>query len=138
MRVSVLLYESENDGEGIHSLEVNGKTIVLMFENPDDAERYCGLLEAQDFPTPTIEQIDQEEIESFCLEAGYEPRLVESGFVPKNDEDRLLIAPPQTNLDVDKWQEDNPNDSIIDETNIEKNQNKSKLDHIRQRLEDLL
>ncbi len=55
MHVHVLLYDAGKDTEGIHSLEISGKTIVLMFENKDDAERYAGLLEAQDFPMPTIE-----------------------------------------------------------------------------------
>ena len=50
MRVFVLLYDAGKDNEGIHSLELAGKTAVLMFENADDAERYAGLLEAQDFP----------------------------------------------------------------------------------------
>ena len=34
-----------------------------MFENKDDAERYCGLLEAQDFPCPTAVSIDRDEID---------------------------------------------------------------------------
>ena len=50
MRVHVLLFDAGTDSEGIHSLEIAGRTVVLLFENPDDAERYAGLLEAQDFP----------------------------------------------------------------------------------------
>ena len=42
----------DRTARGIHSLELAGQTVVLMFENRDDAERYAGLLEAQDFPTP--------------------------------------------------------------------------------------
>ena len=52
MLVNVLLYEAGTESEGIHSLELKGKTVILMFEDKDDAERYCGLLEAQDFPIP--------------------------------------------------------------------------------------
>ena len=59
MLVHVLLYDAGQDSEGIHSLELSGQTVVLMFENKDDAERYAGLLEAQDFPTPTVEALDQ-------------------------------------------------------------------------------
>mgnify|MGYP001425152295 CR=1 FL=1 len=69
MIVHVLLYNVGNDEEGIHSIDLKGKTIVLMFEDIEDAERYCGLLDAQDFPVPTVEKIDQSEINSFCLEA---------------------------------------------------------------------
>ena len=52
MRVHVLLFDAGTDSEGIHSLEIAGRTVVLLFENPEDAERYAGLLEAQDFPVP--------------------------------------------------------------------------------------
>ena len=53
MKIHVLLYNSGTNDEGIHSIELKGQTIVLMFEEKDDAERYCGLLEAQDFPKPS-------------------------------------------------------------------------------------
>ena len=71
MLVHVLLYEAGTESEGIHSLELKGTTVILMFEDKDDAERYCGLLEAQDFPCPSIEKIEREEIETFCNQAGY-------------------------------------------------------------------
>ena len=64
MQVHVLLFRAGEDNEGIHSLEINDTTVVLMFEEFDDAERYCGLLEAQDFPSPTVELVQREEIES--------------------------------------------------------------------------
>ena len=83
MRVFVLLYDAGKDNEGIHSLELAGKTAVLMFENADDAERYAGLLEAQDFPLPTVEELGRDEIEEFCRQAGYEARFVDSGFMPE-------------------------------------------------------
>ena len=134
MLVHVLLYDAGQDSEGIHSLEVSGNTVVLMFENRDDADRYAGLLEAQDFPVPTIEALDREEIEIFCRQAGYEPRLVESGFVPKTDEDRLLLAPPSANRDVSTWQESEEGD----ETAAPTKGHSSDLDEIRRRLEGLL
>ena len=46
MDIYVLLYNSGKTNEGIHSLEISGETIVLLFENSDDAQRYAGLLEA--------------------------------------------------------------------------------------------
>lgn len=105
MPVHVLLFDAGGDQEGIHSLELQGRTVVLLFEDPDDAERYAGLLEAQDFPVPTVESIDREEMERFCADAGYEARVVPSGFLPQNAEDRLLIAPPERNMDVTHWQD---------------------------------
>jgi hypothetical protein len=101
----VLLFDPGSDQEGIHSLELMGRTVVLMFEDRDDADRYAGLLEAQDFPSPTVEALPREELETFCSEAGYEARFVPSGFLPRSDEDRLLIAPPERNMDVENWRE---------------------------------
>ena len=49
----MLLFDSGSEVEGIHTLELNGRTVVLMFEEEDDALRYAGLLAAQDFPEAT-------------------------------------------------------------------------------------
>ena len=125
MNVYVLLYNSGSENEGIHSIELKGRTIVLMFEKKDDALRYCGLLEAQDFPSPSVELINIDEIREFCIKLDYECKLVEKDFVPKTSEDRLLISPPQKNLDVDNWSD-----------------NKDKIDNdlnsIKEKLEKLL
>jgi hypothetical protein len=79
--------------------------VVLLFEDAEDAERYAGLLEAQDFPMPSVERIARDDVELFCSQAGYEARFVPAGFMPQSDEDRLLIAPPPQNLDVNHWKE---------------------------------
>ena len=133
MLVHVLIYDAGQNSEGIHSLELSGQTVVLMFENCDDAERYAGLLEAQDFPTPTVEALDQHEVELFCTEAGYEARLVETGFVPKTDDERLMLAPPSSNRDVSNWQTD---DQTVDSS--EPSSPSDGLDDVRRRLEGLL
>jgi hypothetical protein len=104
--VHVLLFDPGSDQEGIHSLELGGRTVVLLFEDPDDAERYAGLLEAQDFPVPSVEALDREELERFCAQAGYEARFVPAGFLPSNEEERLLIAPPERNMDLSGWKEE--------------------------------
>jgi|TARA_B100001939_G_scaffold287461_1_gene258020 hypothetical protein len=121
MNVFVLLYNSGTDKEGIHSIEFKGRTIVLMFEDKDDATRYCGLLEAQDFPSPTVEMIKIDEIKDFCIEFDYECKLVEKNFVPKTAEDRLLISPPQKNLEVEDWEGGNNNNKKIDLNTIKEN-----------------
>ena len=123
MKIFVLLYNPNSDNEGIHSIELKGRTIVLMFEKEEDAERYVGLLEAQDFPTPSVEMVDLEEIRDFCNRCDYETRIVAKDFIPKTLEDRLLLTPPQKNLDVDKWKD---------------NDNQNDLDSIRENLEKLL
>ena len=121
MNIFVLLYNSGTDKEGIHSIELKGRTIVLMFEEKDDAERYCGLLEAQDFPLPSVEMIDIEEIRDFCTKLDYESKLVEKNFIPKTAEDRLLISPPQKNLEVDSWNQEDTKAENIDLKSIKEN-----------------
>ena len=152
MRVHVLLFDAGTDSEGIHSLEIAGRTVVLLFENPDDAERYAGLLEAQDFPVPTVEALDQEDVDLFCREAGYEARLIESGFVPSNDEERLFMAPPQSNRDVSNWKDDAvsvdavSDDGVAEQQGVEpvrqgletEPESNPQLDELRRRLEGLL
>tara|TARA_B100000965_G_scaffold286397_1_gene244264 strand:- start:4497 stop:4889 length:393 start_codon:yes stop_codon:yes gene_type:complete len=130
MLVHVLLYEAGTESEGIHSLELRGTTVILMFQDKDDAERYCGLLEAQDFPTPSVEELTRVDIETFCVQAGYEPRFVEKGFIPSNDEERLMISPPLSNLEVGDWNNQN---------NINKKlSSNDQLEDIKKRLENLL
>ena len=101
----MLLFDSGSEVEGIHTLELNGRTVVLMFEEVDDALRYAGLLAAQDFPEATPEAISREEIELFCGQAGYEAQSVPSGFMPGTAEERLMLAPPEQNLDTNEWRE---------------------------------
>ena len=121
MDVFVLLYNFGTEKEGIHSIELKGRTIVLMFEDKEDAERYCGLLEAQDFPLPTVELINIDEIRDFCNKLDYESKLVEKNFVPKSAEDRLLISPPQKNLEVENWNQEKTKDNNIDLNSIKEN-----------------
>ena len=128
MNIFVLLYNFGTEREGIHSIELKGRTIVLMFEVKDDAERYCGLLEAQDFPLPSVEMINIDEIRDFCTKLDYECKLVEKNFVPKTVEDRLLLSPPQKNLEVDDWSEDESNES--NESNIDLNSIKENLEKL--------
>ena len=121
MNIFVLLYNFGTENEGIHSIELRGRTIVLMFEEKEDAERYCGLLEAQDFPLPSVEMINIDEIRNFCAQLDYQCKLVEKNFVPKTAEDRLLISPPQKNLEVDNWNQNNNKDENIDLNSIKEN-----------------
>ena len=131
MLVHVLLYEAGTESEGIHSLELKGSTVILMFEDRDDAERYCGLLEAQDFPTPSVEELSRKDIETFCVEAGYEARYVEKGFIPSTDEERLMISPPLSNLEVGNWNNQDDENEQASSTN-------DQLEDIKKRLENLL
>jgi hypothetical protein len=140
MRVHVLLFDAGTDSEGIHSLEIAGRTVVLLFENPEDAERYAGLLEAQDFPVPTVEGLEREDVELFCRDAGYEARLIEAGFVPGTDEERLFMAPPESNRDVSQWKDEQlaAAETPTDSDSSPDTESNPELDALRKRLEGLL
>jgi hypothetical protein len=141
MPVHVLLFDAGSDAEGIHSLEVNGTTLVLLFEDPDDAERYAGLLEAQDFPVPSVEAIHRDEIELFCSQAGYQAQFVPAGFLPQSAEDRLLIAPPERNMDVANWKEELQEQAFAGSAEAEPAEGggaNAELEAFRRRLEGLL
>jgi len=72
MRVFVLLFNAGTENEGIHTIQMGAINKVLMFESEDDATRYALLLEAQDFPTPTVEKIDSPRKQ--CLRVGLAKR----------------------------------------------------------------
>ncbi len=126
MRVYVLLFNARTENEGIHSIQIGGRNQVLMFESEDDATRFALMLEAQDFPLPTVEEIDSEEVESICRDADYGYKLVEQG---------TLELPPENNLEATDWNaegKEKPEQKETSQPEI------SDLDRIRQQLEGLL
>lgn len=134
MSVYVVLFNARTENEGIHSLQVDGRHLVLMFEVEDDALRFGGLLEAQDFPPSSVEAFDIEEIEEFCAGAGYEAVSVPDG---------TLLMPPEKVVETTTWDpeavpgergetaKEASKGSIQDASSDE-------MDRIRQRLEKLL
>ena len=131
MLVHILLFNAGTDSEGIHTVQVGDRNTILMFRDKDDAIRYAGLLEAQDFPEPVVEEIDSEEVEQFCRQADYDWKIVESG---------QLEIPPAKNveeLDWEKEQEQEQANSIADDPGAE-SMASDELDRIRRQLEGLL
>lgn len=134
MRVFVLLFNARTENEGIHTLKVDGRNVVLMFESEDDAMRYGLMLEAQDFASPTAEAFEQEEIEEFCQDAGYECKLVPEG---------TLAIPPETNVEQTDWEQDAKRDPSGQPTQPNSSGSSgelsaSELEQIRRKLEGLL
>jgi len=130
MRVYVLLFNPGTENEGIHTLKLkdDDRNVVLMFESEEDATRYGLLLEAQDFLSPTVEEIESEEVEEFCEEANYDCVIVPEG---------TLAIPPETATESLDWQaEDVP--PAEEEAEPPQEFSGSELDAIRQRLEKLL
>lgn len=133
MQVFVLLFNADTDNPGIHTISVGDQNLVLMFAQEDDATRYSLMLEAQDFAVPSVEKIEQEEIEEFCRDAGYEAYLIPENFMPQNEFERLLLAPPDRNMEETDWNPEEKAD-VLEESEMSNRD----LDRIRRQLEGLL
>ncbi|HCF28229.1 MAG TPA: DUF3110 domain-containing protein [Cyanobacteria bacterium UBA11049] len=121
MRVFVLLFNARTENEGIHTIQEGARNKILMFESEDDALRFALLLEAQDFPTASVEAMDAEEIKEFCESAGYDWEVVPEG---------ALAIPPDANVDKTDW--------LGNEPKTEQEFLDADIDSIRRRLEGLL
>lgn len=96
-KVWVIVFTNTASGcEGVYSLSIADESIVLAFQEREDAHRYAICLEAQMFPEPQLCEMDSTELSEFCSESGF--RL---GFVPKG----MPITPPDESAvdDLDKW-----------------------------------
>jgi len=139
MRVFVLLFNARTENEGIHSVRIGDRETVLMFASEDDATRFGLMLEAQDFPLPSVEAMEEEEIEEFCSSAGYGVKLIPEG---------ALAVPPEKNLGETTWQADaKPSNRTMDpgskapdalEAESESTMSEAEMDRIRRQLEKLL
>ncbi|MGB3402640.1 MAG: DUF3110 domain-containing protein [Microcoleaceae cyanobacterium] len=130
MRVYVLLFNAGTENEGIHTIQMRDRNKVLMFESEEDATRFSVLLEAQDFPEPSVEAISDEEIKEFCRSADYDWELIPEGH---------LAIPPEDNVEQTDWDINNSPDSPADnESQDESEFPPDELDSIRRRLEGLL
>ncbi|MEA5512069.1 DUF3110 domain-containing protein [Crocosphaera sp. UHCC 0190] len=127
-KVYVLLFNARTENEGIHTVQMGDRNKILMFESEDDATRYALLLEAQDFPAPTVEPFDSEEIEAFCQDADYDWELVPDG---------QLAIPPEQNVDDLDWEGDGKSQKT-GEPDSPSDLSSEELDKIRRKLEGLL
>lgn len=125
MQVWVLLFNANTDNEGIYTLEIESNNIIVAFEQEDDAIRYAGLLEAQDFLSPTVERIDSEDLKEFCDEANYDLNIVPTD---------ALLVPPEKNVDKTDWSPDRDQNQSESEDEIED----PVIAMMRRRLENLL
>lgn len=137
MRVFVLIFNAGTESEGIHTIRIGDRNKVLMFESRDDAQRFALMLEAQDFPSPSVEEINSQEIEEFCASSGYESELV-----PDNGS---LVIPPEANVKNTDWEKDSSEDtsskteeSTENEPPEEREMSDAELENIRRKLEGLL
>lgn len=129
MRVYILLFNAGTDNEGIHTIQVGDRNKILMFAEEDDAVRFALMLEAQDFPEATVEEIDSEEVEVFCRKAGYDCEIIEPG---------KLAVPPDKNVEATDWEQEDEEQGISTTEAEESELAEDELDSIRRRLEGLL
>jgi hypothetical protein len=122
MRIFVLLFNARTDNEGIYSMTIGDRNLILMFEQEDDAIRFADQLEAEDFLKPTVEPMDAEEIEDFCREADYDCELITSN---------MLVMPLSNSVDSTDWQPDGSHKPPTNDDTID-------FDVIRKRLEGLM
>ena len=100
-----------------------------MFESEDDATRYALLLEAQDFPTPTVEPFDPEEIEEFCKQADYDWQMISAGE---------LAIPPEQNVEEITWGNEEASEKPTERETSDSQMSSDELEQIRRKLEGLL
>jgi len=135
MRVFVLLFNAGTDKEGIHTIKIGDRNKVLMFESEDDATRFAILLEAQDFPTATVDQFPEADIIEFCESVDYDYELIPEGE---------LAIPPDANVEELDWDEEadvNANGEKKSQSDVETEAQEfsdRELEQIRRRLEGLL
>ena len=132
MLVYILLFNAGTDSEGIHTVQIGDRNTILMFKEEDDALRYAGLLEAQDFPEPKVEAIDSEEVEQFCRQADYDWEVIDEG---------KLAIPPEKNVEKLSWEETEESLDTSEEQQGEEDaatMAQDELERIRRQLEGLL
>ncbi len=130
MLVHILLFNAGTENEGIHTIQIGDRNTILMFKEEDDATRYAGLLEAQDFPEAKVEPIDSEEVEQFCRQADYDWKMIEPG---------QLEIPPEKNVEELNWETEEPEQNQpINAPEEESTMASDELNRIRNQLEGLL
>ena len=68
-----ILAVAGKETEGAYATETdNNKRMVYMFLDKDDAVRYAGLLEADDFPDMSVVEVNDQEIIEACVKHGHE------------------------------------------------------------------
>lgn len=59
------------ESEGAYAPSINNKNILYMFEEEEDAERYCMQLEADDYPKMSVVEVPDDFAIKLCEDNGY-------------------------------------------------------------------
>lgn len=82
-----ILTLKDGEEQGAYAVETKGGEKVLqIFENNDDAERYIGLLEADNFPAMDATEIEADQAIAACYRFGYNYVIItsEDFVIPPN------------------------------------------------------
>lgn len=91
-----LLAIDGKEEEGAYAvIDNDGEKALYLFEDEDDAERYIGLLEAEDYPKMSVIEVDDEIAIRTCEMYGYHYVIINSNeiVIPPRQDDFI-----QTNI----------------------------------------
>jgi len=94
----VLIFNLGRQDEGVYTLqgrETRTSSYVLAFEQPDDADRFAQLLQADSFDGATPLRWDSHQLAAFCDAGEFEISLVPQGA--------LLTPPSKNEYDLDAF-----------------------------------
>tara|TARA_B100001109_G_C18438879_1_gene279011 strand:- start:88 stop:393 length:306 start_codon:yes stop_codon:yes gene_type:complete len=91
-----LLAISGKEDEGAYSvMDEDGEKALYLFEEEDDATRYVGLLEAEDYPEMSVVEVDEEICIKMCNTYNYRYVIISSDdfVIPPRDNDFIQNNP---------------------------------------------
>ena len=91
-----LLAISGKEDEGAYSvMDEDGEKALYLFEEEDDATRYAGLLEAEDYPEMSVVEVDEEICIKMCNTYNYRYVIISSDdfVIPPRDNDFIQNNP---------------------------------------------
>ena len=84
-----ILTISGKETEGAYAVtDPDGAKAMYLFQDQDDAERYAGLLEAEDYPEMSVVEVEEEVAISACYKYNYRYVII------KPDD---FVIPPREN-----------------------------------------
>jgi hypothetical protein len=87
-----ILSIKEKEDEGAYAvLNEDGDKTLYIFEGEDDAYRYAGLLEAEDYPEMTVVEVEDEVAIKTCEVYGYSYAIITPNdfVIPPRDYDSV-------------------------------------------------
>jgi hypothetical protein len=87
-----ILALTDKSDDGAYAVENDdGEQVVFFFENEDDAIRYNGLLEAEDYPTMGIVEVDPEVAVKTCDMYDYKYAIITTNdfVIPPRYDDNI-------------------------------------------------